>query len=60
MNKVKQIRENIGISQKAMAKHLDLSRAGYYKKEKGDTEFTVKEAIIISKLFNKKIEDIFC
>lgn len=59
MNKVKQIREDIGISQKAMAKHLSLSRQGYYKKEIGKTEFTIKEALIISKVFNRKLEDIF-
>lgn len=48
-----------GVSQKKMAKLLNINPATYSDKENGKTDFKLKEIYIIAILFNKKIEEIF-
>ena len=58
--KLREIRNTMGISAKFMAEALGLkTEAAYYKKESGMTKFTLREARIISKIIGKPIETIF-
>lgn len=50
--------QNIGI--KTVAHVLGLKKGGAYHKINGKTDFTIKQAYDISRLFNVSIEDIFC
>lgn len=58
-NNLKKIREDIGITQTSMAKHLGITLQSYFNKEQGKNEFTISEAFKISKVLNKNINDIF-
>lgn len=42
-----------------MARLLGISTANYCKKEKGEIKFTLKEAHVVAKFFDKTIEEIF-
>ena len=42
-----------------MAKVISKSPVNYYKKEKGSVAITIKEALLISKFLNEKIEYLF-
>ncbi|WP_411848126.1 helix-turn-helix transcriptional regulator [Staphylococcus pasteuri] len=46
-------------TQDEMAKILNISRNSYINKEQSKTPFNLDEMFIISKLFNKNMEDIF-
>lgn len=58
-NNLKKIREDIGITQTSMAKHLGITLQSYFNKEQGKNEFTISEAFKISEVLNKNINDIF-
>lgn len=57
---LKKTREEFGYTQEEMAKKLGYSsKSSYNMKENGIRKVTVEEAYVISKLFNKTIEEIF-
>jgi len=58
--KLREIRNQRGISALEMAKLLGLkTAAAYYKKESGLIRFSLKEAKIISEKLRKPVEEIF-
>lgn len=57
--RLKGLRVENGYTQSEIADALGMSLSTYYNKETGKRTFSVKEAISISKLFNKPIEEIF-
>lgn len=60
LNKLKEIRENKGLTQSDMAELLGYKhKSGYNKLELGDRKITLEQAKIISEYFNMTIEDIF-
>ncbi|MFL2124019.1 helix-turn-helix transcriptional regulator [Marinilactibacillus psychrotolerans] len=46
-------------TQEEVAKILGISTAAYASKEKGDTQFKSNEMFLLSRHYNKKIEEIF-
>ena len=60
LNKLKEIRENKGLTQSDMAELLGYKhKSGYNKLELGDRKITLEQAKIISEYFNMTIEEIF-
>lgn len=64
MHKIKGFRVMLGLTQKDMAKKLDLSIKAYFNKENGVNEFTVAESRKIFEMIKQfqpdvKYEDIF-
>ena len=57
--KLKAARVELGLTQVEIAKLLEMPTSTYRKKEQGYSEFTVSEALKVSKILNKKIEEIF-
>ncbi len=57
--KLKAARVENGLTQIQLANLIGMPCSTYRKKEQGYTEFTIKEAIKISKALNKKPEEIF-
>ncbi len=57
--KLKAARVENGLTQIQLANLLEMPISTYRKKETGQTEFTISEAIKVSKILNKKIEEIF-
>lgn len=53
------LRKRHGLSQKEMAKKLGMSDTQYGLKERGVYEFTADEMFEASRIFGKRIEDIF-
>ncbi len=53
------LRKMAGISQKDIAKYLNISEDGYGKKERGQYQFTQNEMFAIAELFDKGLDDIF-
>lgn len=53
------LRKLNGLSQKDMAKKLEISHHSYRNKENGTTEFTLSEAKKVSDIFGLTIENIF-
>lgn len=51
-------REN-KLYQKDVAKKLGIHEQSYYRKEKGQLEFTIKEARRLARIFNCSIDDLF-
>ena len=58
-NKVKQIREDFGISQTELGKLCGVSRQTISSIERGEYHPSVVLAIKISKIFNKTVEELF-
>lgn len=59
-DRLSEIRNQKNISIETIIQTLGLkTKAAYYKKEKGMTRFTLKEAKLLSNLFNMSIEEIF-
>ncbi len=58
-NKLKSLRENLGISQEELARNLGVTRQTIIAIEKGKYDPSLKLAFKIAKYFGKKIEDIF-
>lgn len=59
MSSVKAFRESLGLKQEDFAKIIHVSTVNYSKKENGGVKFSLNEARLISKHFNKPIEAIF-
>lgn len=64
INKVKAFREAIGLTQKDLAKILDISVDSYSRKERGVSEFRKNEMMKITDLFktngiSESLQDIF-
>ena len=47
------------LNQKEVAKKLGISKQSYYKKENGYVEFTIREAKLLTKLFDCSLDDLF-
>lgn len=56
---IKKFRESLGMTQEEFADIIHVSKVNYSKKENGKVKFSLNEAFIISKHFNKPIESIF-
>ncbi|MCY1563867.1 helix-turn-helix domain-containing protein [Staphylococcus pettenkoferi] len=52
-------RKRKDITQKEMAKRLNISNSSYWKKEKGDKEFLCSEMICIAKELNESLDYLF-
>lgn len=59
MNKLKLIRESMGLTQKEMADIINVSKGTYCKKENGQIRFSLGEAFLIANHFGETIESIF-
>lgn len=59
-NKLKAARVAQGLYQQDIAEYLEISTESYSKRERGEIEFKLKEAVAISKLLGQPIEKIFC
>lgn len=58
--KLKEIRENSGVTQNKMANLLGYKhKSGYSKLENGERKLSIEQAKTISDFFNMSIEDIF-
>lgn len=57
--KLKAARVENGLTQIQLAKLIEMPISTYRKKETGETEFTVSEALKVSKILNKQVEEIF-
>lgn len=53
------LRKRHGYSQKDIAEYLNISVNQYGEKERGKYEFTQDEMFALSKLFDKRLEEIF-
>lgn len=59
MPTIKKFRESLGMTQEEFADIIHVSKVNYSKKENGKVKFSLNEAFMISKHFNKPIESIF-
>ena len=59
MKQVKEFREKFGYKQEEIAKFLGMSAANYCKKESGSINFSLREAKILSELFEATMDEIF-
>jgi len=59
MSAVKKFRESLGLRQEDFAAIINVSKVNYSKKENGKVKFSLDEAFLISKHFNKPVEFIF-
>ena len=59
MTAIKKFRESQGMKQEDFAAIIKVSKVNYCKKENGKVKFSLDEAFLISKYFNKPIESIF-
>ena len=57
--KLKQYRVDKGLTQSYVAKVLGISQQAYCNKEVGKRNFTIKEILILEKIMNVKISDIY-
>ncbi|MGI6226997.1 MAG: helix-turn-helix transcriptional regulator [Peptococcales bacterium] len=57
--KLKALRVEKQITQKKIAKELDISERSYAEKENGVGSFMLNEAIIIADIFGESLETIF-
>jgi putative transcriptional regulator len=57
--KLKALRVENGYTQADLAKKLGISETSYILKENGHREFTLDEAELIAKIFNKTINEAF-
>lgn len=57
--KLKAARAENGLTQIELAKLIEMPISTYRRKESGESEFTVNEALKISKVLNKSLEEIF-
>jgi DNA-binding XRE family transcriptional regulator len=60
MNILKNERIKHGLTLEDIAKKLNTTKSNYYKKEVGVVKISVNEAIILSRIYNKSVEDLFC
>ena len=58
-NKIKKMRKEKNVTVKEIIALIGISKCNYYKKELGQIRFSLDEAHILSKLFDKTIEELF-
>ncbi|WP_073393498.1 helix-turn-helix transcriptional regulator [Clostridium magnum] len=56
---MKELRIKNNLTQKTMAKFLNLTVPAYSRKENGQRSFTIDEAVKLSKFFKTSIEELF-
>ena len=56
---MKEIRESMGLSQEEVAKKLDITQAAYSYKENEKRGFKPKELLLLEKIFNVSIREMF-
>jgi len=59
MNKLKEERIKRGLTLENIAKELGTTKSNYYKKEIGVVKISVDEAIKLSSIYNKSVEELF-
>ncbi len=59
MSAIKRFRESLGLKQEDFAAIINVSKVNYSKKENGKVKFSLDEALMIAKHFNKPVEFIF-
>ena len=57
--RLKGLRVEFGLTQKELAKLINMPISTYIRKELGNTSFTVEEAFKLSEIFKKPINEIF-
>ena len=57
--KLKAARAENGLTQRQLAQLIEMPYSTYQKKEQGQTEFTIREAIKIAYVLKKNPEEIF-
>ncbi|CCY49964.1 toxin-antitoxin system antitoxin component Xre family [Peptostreptococcus anaerobius CAG:621] len=60
MNILKNERIKHGLTLEDIAKKLSTTKSNYYKKEIGVVKISVNEAIILARIYNKSVEELFC
>ena len=55
-NRLKQLREEEGLSQKQLAAMLNMSQTGYSKYETGENDIPTKVLIQLAKIYNTSID----
>ena len=60
MNILKNERIKHGLTLEDIAKKLNTTKSNYYKKEVGVVKISINEAIILSRIYNKSVEELFC
>lgn len=60
MNILKNERIKHGLTLEDIAKKLNTTKSNYYKKEVGVVKISVNEAIVLSRIYNKSVEELFC
>jgi putative transcriptional regulator len=58
-NKIRELREDLGLTQDDLAKRLDVSRQTIISLERGRYDPSIRLAFAIAALFKRKIEDVF-
>lgn len=59
LSRIVDIRTKLGISQAEVASALGIVDNAWCKREKGIAEITLKEALVVSKMFGMSVEEIF-
>lgn len=59
MTEVEKLRRYNGLTQEDMAKLIGVTLRTYINKEQGVTQFKMQEMFIISRVFNKSLDEIF-
>lgn len=58
-NELRRLRKYNELTYKDMAKLLDIDERTYFNKEKGLSQFKLNEMFIISRKFNRSMDEIF-
>lgn len=56
---LKTLRLTKGITQAQLADRLNITTSSYCRKENGKLRFSLKEAKILARIFNKSVEELF-
>lgn len=57
--RVKEIRNNKGLSQSYVANKLNISRSAYTNKENGKRQFSLNEILILEDILNSTFRELF-
>lgn len=52
-------RRESGMKQKEVAELLGIHHQSYCNKEKGHTDFTIRQGLMLTKIFDKTLNDLF-
>ncbi|WP_404989327.1 helix-turn-helix transcriptional regulator [Clostridium culturomicium] len=56
---LRKLRIELDVTQKEFAKLINLPVSTYRKKENGESKLSLEEALLISKIANKSVDEIF-